>query len=253
MTIRRDRSARQINTEHQAYWSGQQSTALPGSFRRLKSFFVAYARRHLRNFPWRRFGTKPFHLLIAELLLVQTKAEDVARVWPGLIRRYPNPSNLARVRQSTLIHLLKPLGFQRRRARALKDVSRALVDFHLGEVPQTMDGLLSLPHVGLYIATAMACFGFGKRVPIVDSNVIRVFDRITGTQGARDVRRRFDTWALAWGVLPRVHAKSHNYGLLDFAAQTCTSREPFCAECKLAAFCAFGQKKLRAERAGGAE
>src|SRR5882672_2393345 len=112
MTTPSNHSVRRINPEHRAYWSGQQSTALPGSFRRLKPFFAAYARTHLRNFPWRRFGTRPFHLLIAELLLVQTKAEDVARVWPVLIRRYPNPSNLAKARQSTLIHLLKSLGFQ---------------------------------------------------------------------------------------------------------------------------------------------
>jgi A/G-specific adenine glycosylase len=237
-----------IDREHRAYWSGQRSAVLPDSLHELKSFFRLYARKHLRSFPWRRPETRPFHLLVAELLLVQTKAEDVARIWLPLVRRYPTPSTLARARHGTLVHLLKPLGLQRQRARALAAVSRALLDVHDGQVPQTVDELLALPHVGLYVATAVACFGFGDHVPIVDANVIRVFDRITGTQGARELRRRLDVWQLAWAALPRVHADLHNYGLLDFAAQICTARAPRCATCNLVSLCSFGQEALRMGR-----
>lgn len=226
---RSEHNAVHIHSEHRACRSGKLSATLPDNLHELKSFFQHYARKHLRTFPWRRTGTKPFHLLVAELLLVQTKAEDVARVWLLLMRRYPDPPHLARARQNTLIRLLQPLGLQQQRSRALRAVSQALIDLYGGEVPKTIDELLELPHVGLYVATAVACFGFGHRVPIVDANVIRVFDRITGNQGIRELRRRFDVWRLAWGALPRVDAKSHNYGLLDFAAQICTSRSPCCA------------------------
>jgi len=245
MRSNRNANVTQIDSEHRAYWSGRRNAKLPESLRELKSFFARYARNHFRMFPWRRAGTKPFQLLVAELLLVQTKAENVARVWLQLMRRYPDVLHLARARQNTLIRLLEPLGLHRQRSRALKSVSRALIDLCGGEVPKTVDELLALPHVGLYVATAVACFGFGSRVPIVDSNVIRVFDRITGTQGIGELRRRFDVWQLAWAALPRVHAKSHNYGLLDFAAQTCTARAPCCAGCGLVSICAFGQKELR--------
>jgi A/G-specific adenine glycosylase len=247
--MRSDHSARAapIHSEHRAYWSGTRSAALPDRLQKLRSFFTCYTRKHPRTFPWRRAGTKRFHLLLAELLLVQTKAEDVARVWPTLVRRYPDPWRLGRARQSTLVHLLRPLGLQRQRARALKAVSVALIDSYEGEVPRTVDELLTLPHVGLYVATAVACFGCGARVPIVDANVIRVFDRITGAQGARELRRRPDVWQLAWSALPRASARSHNYGLLDFAAQTCTSRAPRCAQCDLLSICSFGRNELRAQ------
>lgn len=245
--MRSNHSAAPVHSEHRAYWSGRQSATLPESLHKLRSFFARYAHKHLRVFPWRCAGTRPFHLLLAELLLVQTKAEDVARVWPTLVRRYPDPWCLSRVRQSTLIRLLRPLGLQRQRARALKAVSVALIHSYEGEVPRTVDELLTLPHVGLYVATAVACFGCGSRVPIVDVNVIRVFDRITGTKGVHELRRRFDVWQLAWAALPRVNARSHNYGLLDFAAQTCTSRAPCCAHCDLVSICSFGQEQLRAQ------
>jgi len=245
--MRSDHNAARVDSEHRAYWSGKRNAALPESLHELNSFFCRYARRHLRTFPWRRAETEPFHLLVAELLLVQTKAEDVARAWLPLMLRYPDALHLARARQNTLIRLLEPLGLHRQRSRALKSVSRALMDLYGGEVPKTVEKLLTLPHVGLYVASAVACFGFGRRVPIVDANVIRVFDRITGTHGIRELRRRFDVWQLAWAALPRAHAKSHNYGLLDFAAQTCTSRAPCCASCGLVSICAFGKKKLRLE------
>jgi len=247
MRSNRNANAVEIDSEHRAYWSGSRNVPLPESLHELKSFFARYARNHFRMFPWRRAGTKPFQLLVAELLLVQTKAENVARVWLQFMRRYPDVLHLARARQNTLIRLLEPLGLHRQRSRALKSVSRALIDLCGGEVPKTVDKLLTLPHVGLYVATAVACFGFGRRVPIVDANVIRVFDRITGTHGIHELRRRFDVWQLAWAALPRSNAKSHNYGLLDFAAQTCTSRAPRCAGCGLVSICAFGQKKLRLE------
>src|SRR5262249_7252945 len=161
-----------------------------------------------------------------------TKAEDVAEIWPRIIRRYPRVANLAGADRRVLLSLLKPLGLQRQRTAALIAVARALVQSHSGEVPRTIPGLLSLPHVGLYVATAVACFAFKQRVPIVDANVVRVFERITGTCGVRDIRRRSDIWRLAWATLP-TNAARHNYGLLDFAATTCMPRMPRCRRCSL--------------------
>jgi A/G-specific adenine glycosylase len=245
MTMRSSHNAKAtpVNSEHRAYWIGKGNVALPADLRTLRSFFVRYARGHLRSFPWRLAGTEPFQLLVAELLLVQTKAEDVARVWPALVRRFPDPQSLSRARQSTLIRILRPLGLQRQRAHGLKAVSVALIESCNGEVPKTVEELLNLPHVGLYVATAIACFASGHRVPIVDGNVIRVFDRVTGVKGVRELRRRFDVWKLAWAALPRANVASHNYGLLDFAAQTCTSRAPDCAHCGLLSACSFGREE----------
>src|SRR5437867_2314232 len=93
-------TAKLRSPEHRVLWTTRTREPLPARFAVLKCFFVSYARQHFRKFPWRNHKTTPFELLIAELLLAQTKAEDVERVWPILIRRYPRPKDLARARIS---------------------------------------------------------------------------------------------------------------------------------------------------------
>jgi len=229
--------------EHRVFWTSRVDGILPTDFVPLKRFFVLYARRHFRDFPWRDLRTTPFHLLIAELLLAQTKAEDVAQVWPALVARYPQPERLARARLSTLRLLLRPLGFQNQRAKALKNVARFLEEKFGGVVPSGAENLLQIPHLGLYAATAVGCFKFSERVPIVDANVIRVLGRFSGYQTRKDLRRSRQIWSLAWAILPR-NAVLHNYGLLDFAANICTTHKPKCGSCKLQASCQYVRREL---------
>lgn len=241
--MRPNKFSAQSKSEHRVYWTSRKAGGLPEALHKLKGFFVRYARGHSRDFPWRHPDTNPFHLLIAELLLAQTKAEDVAKIWPQLVSRYGTPASLAEAPLDSLISLLQPLGLHRQRARALINVGRAICD--AGEVPNSVDRLLTIPHVGLYAATATASFAFHRRVPIVDANVVRVFDRIIGIKGERELRRRGDVWNLAWAILPQKNADLHNYGLLDFAAKICTPRAPRCEQCRLNAMCSYGRSYLR--------
>src|SRR5437016_1455006 len=109
-------------TEHRIFWTSRSQRPLPRRLVRLKRFFVSYARRNFRNFPWRAPKTSAFGLLLAELLLAQTKAEDVARIWPRLVSTYPTPKHLSQARLSSLRGLVKSLGLQNQRAKALHNV-----------------------------------------------------------------------------------------------------------------------------------
>jgi A/G-specific adenine glycosylase len=234
-----------VQPEHRIFWTARAASEVPESIAMLRGFFARYAKNSQRLFPWRKPGIPPFELLAAELLLVQTKAEDVARVWPTLIARYPSPERLARAQTRYLTRLLQPLGLQNQRARALKELSLAIVKRFGGDVPQSMPELLSLPHVGLYVASAVSCFNHGRRVPIVDANVIRVFGRIIGVDAGKELRRCPKIWETAWGLLPTKNFARHNYGLLDFAAQVCRTRAPLCSSCQLNATCAYGRTTLK--------
>jgi DNA (cytosine-5)-methyltransferase 1 len=240
--LAQSRFNRQRTLSHKILWDSRQDANSERAPAFLKNFFTRYARKHFRKFPWRRKETKAFHLLIAEVLLAQTKAENVARLWPLLVKRYEKPRDLARVKASALKVLLRPLGLQNQRTKALRTIARVLVDRHQGEVPHDVAQLLSLPHVGLYTATAVASFSFGKRVPIVDTNVLRVLGRITGGKINQDLRRSKKIWALAWNALPMKNVELHNYGILDFAAQVCT-RDPNCSRCPLRRKCSFGNAR----------
>jgi len=232
---------RSIQPEHRIFWTARAGTELPKRVAILRGFFVRYAKRYQRSFPWRTPATKPFELLVAELLLAQTKAEDVARIWPVLIARYPSPDRLARAHTRTLTCLLQPLGLQNQRARGLKALARALLDGFDGTLPKSIPELLSLPHIGLYAACAVACFGHGQRVPIVDANVLRVFGRLTGIEPGRELRRSPRVWEIAWALLPRTNFVLHNYGLLDFAAEICKATAPRCPACSLRNACVYAQ------------
>jgi len=238
-----------VQPEHRILWTAREGGAPPVDDVLLRRYFVQYASAHPRSFPWRKPGVSAFELLIAELLLVQTKAEDVASVWRELITRYPSADGLARAQTRSLIRLLRPLGLQNQRARALRAVSRAVVDRFEGRVPRSIPDLLSLPHVGLYVACAVACFSFGERVPIVDANVLRVLGRIAGIDFGRELRRSPKVWNAAWGILPESKYAQHNYGVLDFAAEVCKARLPLCQSCALNRVCAYARTDV--VRSGG--
>jgi A/G-specific adenine glycosylase len=185
-------------------------------------------------------------LLIAEFLLKQTKADDVANVWPELVRRFPSAKGLEKARKADLLKILRPLGLQNQRAVSLIRLARALLAKFDGQVPADFQSLLALPGVGLYTAAAVCSFKFGKRVPIVDANVLRVFGRITGEAYGSDLRRSERAWELAWAILPSSGCGRHNYGILDFAAKLCT-QTPDCEHCPLRRECLFAISKASAK------
>lgn len=230
-----------VRAEHRLFWTTRAGCELPDGVEVLKGFFTRYAENYQRLFPWRKKGTTAFELLTAELLLVQTKAEDVAKVWPIVIARYPSPARLMRAQTRSLTRLLEPLGLQNQRVRALKRLSQAIIEHFGGNVPQSIPELLTLPYVGLYVACAVACFGYGQCVPIVDSNVLRVFSRFTGIESGRELRRSPKAWRIAWTVLPKKNFVLHNYGLLDFAAEVCRAKAPLCSSCSLNTACAYAR------------
>lgn len=226
------------DTAHDVFWNSLYSSVHASPPPGLQGFFEEYSRVSFRRFRWRGKHVAPFHLLLAEVLLKQTKAQDVARVWPTLIARFPTPAKLSRARQSALVDILRPLGLQRQRAASLRKLAHALVAKFGGEVPNKMDALLSLPGVGLYAAAAVCCFTFGQRLPIVDANVLRVFGRFTGTKLGTDLRRSDCAWEMAWSLLPRRNYTRHNYGILDFAAKLCGAI-PNCSCCPLKRKCHY--------------
>jgi len=234
----------QCKPEHRILWSTQAAAKDAKVARGLRGFFGRFADEKRRTFAWRKKKVSSFHLLVAEVLLVQTKAEDVAVVWPQLVRKYQTPAAFSRASAKNLVKLLRPLGLQYQRAKSLITISRAILQNFGGRVPRSKEDLLSIPYIGLYTAAAVQCFAFGERLPIVDANVLRVLGRIHGIEGGRDLRRSKEIWSLAWALLPKANCQDHNYGILDFASTVCTSKCPHCEACQLKRVCAFYVKGL---------
>jgi A/G-specific adenine glycosylase len=209
-----------------------------------KSFFVDWYKTRGRKFPWRRKGVSPFALLVTEMLLRQTQATAVSKLWYEFIERYPDAKTLAQANKEELFDQLKILGLGEQRASALVAAAGWLVEHHDGQVPSTKEELLRIPHVGAYVSNAVLCFAFGYTIEVVDTNILRFYARYYGLAVKPDIRRNPEVWRIARLSLPEKikEVKQHNYGLLDFTAEICRSRMPLCSVCPLASSCEWGTR-----------
>jgi len=202
-------------------------------------FFVRWYEINGRDFPWRKEGVSPFALMVTEMLLRQTQAVSVSKIWKEFICAYPEAGILASADKRELLQQLKVLGLSDQRTSALINAAKWLVLHHRGLVPNNLEELLMVPHIGHYTARAVLCFAFGYPIEIVDANILRFFSRYYGIDVKPDIRRNPRIWELARLALPvdSNKVKQHNYGLIDFASMICRSRSPVCHKCNLSSTC----------------
>lgn len=202
---------------------------------------LAWYRTKRRRFSWRGGKRNAYQVLIAEMLLRKTDAAKVTAVYDAFVVRYPTPDALALADEAELRRQLRLLGIADR-ARLMRRTAQLIVEEHSGRVPADRNALLQLPGVGRYIAHAVLCFAFQRDVAILDSNVIRIFERVFSVQSEKP-RPRDDhaLWEFASELVPTRRAVSYNRALLDFAAIVCTAAKPKCEACPLASICEYGR------------
>ncbi|MFD4355976.1 A/G-specific adenine glycosylase [Nocardia sp. NPDC058519] len=185
-----------------------------------------------RALPWREPEATAWHILMSEIMLQQTPVVRVEPIWREWVARWPVPSAMAASSQAEVLRAWGKLGYPRRALR-LHECARVLSAEHGDVVPADVDVLLSLPGIGAYTARAVACFAYGQRVPVVDTNVRRVVARAVhgrepGNPSARDLA---ETEALLPIPVPR--AATFSAALMELGALVCTARNPDCAGCPL--------------------
>ncbi len=176
----------------------------------------------------------PFELLVATVLAAQCTDERVNTVTPGLFRSYPGPKALAAAPQAELEKAVRPTGFFRNKAKALRGLAAALAERHGGEVPATMDELAALPGVGRKTASVIlgACFGADDALP-VDTHVARVAFRLGLTSSKEPGRIENDlARAVPGGSRWRFATRLGWHG-----RKICVARKPRCAACGLSPVC----------------
>jgi len=174
-------------------------------------------------------------------MLQQTYAEKVVPVYEAFIERYPSISALSRARVEALRRFIYPLGLLYR-AERLRNMARTVMAEYGGTMPNSQVGLLSLPGVGRYIASAVMCFAYGKECSIIDVNVIRVLSRYFALEGTGYSALSSQVAKLAAEILPYGRARQFNYALLDFAHLVCSFHNPRCAKCTLRNNCTSRNK-----------
>ncbi|MGW6379408.1 A/G-specific adenine glycosylase [Rhodococcus sp. NPDC055112] len=198
------------------------------------SALIAWYERQARDLPWRREGVTAWQILMSEIMLQQTPVVRVAPIWEQWVQRWPVPSRMASASQGEVLRAWGKLGYPRRALR-LHECARVLAAEHGDEVPTDVDILLGLPGIGAYTARAVACFAYGQRVPVVDTNVRRVVAR--AVHGAAEPGNPSTTRDLADvdALLPRTRARAAVFSaaLMELGATVCTARNADCDRCPL--------------------
>jgi A/G-specific adenine glycosylase len=197
-------------------------------------------RTNARDLPWRRPGTTPWGVLVSEFMLQQTPVARVEPIWLEWLARWPRPSDLAAAPRADVLRAWGRLGYPRRALR-LHEAAQAIAERHDDVVPADVEALEALPGVGSYTARAVAAFGYGRRCPVVDTNVRRVVARLVHGMGdAGPARVRADL-ADVDALLPPDDggAALVSVALMELGAVVCTARAPRCGACPVRSACAW--------------
>ena len=199
---------------------------------------LEWHKRNSRDFPWRRISD-PYKILISEILLQKTRAENVVVVFNRFATKYPNAKKLSIASFSELKHEIEILGLHTQRATKLQKLAKILVTKCDGKVPNNKEELLELPGIGIYIANAVLCFAFGYDVPLLDTNIGRIIERVFTVKVAGEERKKHEVWEMIAEFVPEGKARDYNYSLIDFGALVCTARNPRHDLCPLTEICDY--------------
>lgn len=198
---------------------------------------LKWFKKYGRTYPWRK-NTKPYRVLMAEIMLQRTKADQVLPVYKAFIKKFPDSASLAKAPPEEIDKVFSQLGLMWR-AEKVKKLASVLASDYKGQIPNVREKLLSLPGVGEYVADAILCFAYGKDVAVVDANVCRVIGRIFGLKTRGEARRDSKFRKAAQQLIPSGKAKEFNWAIIDLAAMICTPRNPKCKICPLSYVCLY--------------
>jgi endonuclease-3 len=172
-------------------------------------------------------------MLIATILSAQTTDRAVNSVTPKLFARYPDAQSLAHADPAAVERLIKPTGFFRVKARTIVACSRALVERFGGQVPPSMEDLVTLPGVGRKTANVVLGVAFGIPGLAVDTHVIRLTNRLRLTRSRDPVKIEAEVTKL----IPREEWTGFSLRLILHGRRVCLARTPNCPACVLNDFC----------------
>ena len=192
---------------------------------------LAWYDAHARDLPWRE-DRDPYRVWLSEIMLQQTRVAAVIAHFHEFLWRFPTVQKLAAAREASVLAAWSGLGYYRR-ARMLHTTAKVIVREHGGKFPSTAAELLDLPGVGRYTSAAIASIAFREPVAVVDGNVERVLQRVSGRRLAGE-----KLWGAAEQLLDRDRPGDFNQAMMELGATVCTPSAPACLTCPVVEMCA---------------
>lgn len=179
--------------------------------------------------------TKPYELMIGARLAAQCTDARVNIVTKTLFKKYPSLEAFANADIEELEQDVKPCGFYHTKAKSIKEMAGQLINNFGGEVPDTMEELLTLSGIGRKTANLMLGDIFGKPAIVTDTHCIRITGRLGLTKNKEPAKVEKDLIKL----IPPEKSSHFCHQIVEFGRDICSARKPKCGECPLNYFCKY--------------
>lgn len=198
--------------------------------------------KNSRSYPWRE-TSDPYRIVIAEIMLQRTRADQVLPVYLEFLEKFPTVFDLAKASENEIGSFFNRLGLLWRAGRA-KKMADFVVEKHDGIFPRNRQDLLMIPAIGEYISNAILSFAYDQPAVIVDSNVCRIIMRLYGLEISGEARRNRTIREIADKMLPSGQkSRFLNLALIDFGALICKPAKPHCLKCPINSSCNYYRSK----------
>lgn len=177
-----------------------------------------------------------YELLVAVMLSAQCTDRRVNMTTPAIFEAYPDVAALAKAEVGDILPLVKSISYPNSKAAHLVMMARKVVSDFGGEIPMSIDSLVTLPGVGRKTANVVTSVMVQAPVIAVDTHVFRVAHRLGLSTGSTPLKVEAD---LERHIAPEIRHVAHHWFLLH-GRYVCTARSPHCSECPIRAFCKFG-------------
>ncbi len=213
--------------------------------RTVRNRLLPWFSTNARGLPWRRNRT-PYRVWVSEIMLQQTRVDQVLPYYSRWMKAFPSWIALARAPQSDVLKLWEGLGYYSR-ARNLHAAAKIIADEYGGDVSrgwkqevQPLENYLKkFPGIGNYTAAAIASLAFNADAAVVDGNVIRVLSRLFAFGGdTRDGKGKKQMQAWADALLVKGLSGGFNEAMMELGALICLPKNPKCPECPMKSVCA---------------
>lgn len=176
----------------------------------------------------------PFELVVAVMLSAQCTDERVNKTTPSIFNKYSTPYDFANINLEELEKLIHPCGFYKNKAKNIKACAQKIITDFNGQVPKTMEELLSLPGVGRKSANVILLEVFGIATGIaVDTHAKRLSNRIGLSSSSDPIVIEQDLL----NVIPKEYIKDVNHLFMWLGRNACTARNPQCQNCSIQKYC----------------
>ena len=183
--------------------------------------------------------TTAYELLVAVILSAQCTDERVNKVTAVLFEKYSTPQAMLTLSQAELEKYIYSCGFYRMKAEHILSASKDIIEKFHGEVPDTVEKLMSLAGVGKKTANVVYSVWFGGDAIAVDTHVFRVSNRLGLAKG----KTPLEVEAGLNKAIPKAAWSKAHHWLIWHGRKVCHSQKPACESCTLKELCDYGKKK----------